>query len=169
MHKLILSLALILTTLFALQIAPAEAQNPRSWVASYGSGTSCSRSAPCANFETALGQTNAGGEINCVDQGDFSNGGIGLTIRRSITIDCEGVQGRFGSLVSSDFAIIVGASASDVVVAARARYQRQRRSFRGHRFRQRRGSPYREMHDPQFRQQHSRPGNCRRKRQQRRP
>src|SRR5260370_735442 len=113
MPKLVMSFALMLTTLFALPIGPAQAQNARSWVASFGSGSTCSRAAPCANFETALVVTNAGGEINCVDQGDFS-GGLGLVIAKSITIDCEGVQGRFG--FTGGTAIVVSASTGDAVV-----------------------------------------------------
>jgi hypothetical protein len=52
--------------------------------------------------------------INCVDQGDFSSG-VMLNINKSITIDCEGVQGRFGFNLS-DNAIVVEASATDIVV-----------------------------------------------------
>ncbi|MBV9220518.1 MAG: hypothetical protein JO366_18170, partial [Methylobacteriaceae bacterium] len=90
--------------------SPAAAQNARSWVASTGSdGNSCTRSSPCASFARALAQTNAGGEINCIDQGDFS--GPGLAIQKSITIDCEGVQARLGIL----FPIAVNVSTSDVV------------------------------------------------------
>jgi hypothetical protein len=114
MHKLVLLFALLLTTLFALPITPAQAQNQRSWVASYGSGSTCSRAAPCADFATALGQTNAGGEINCVDQGDFGSGGAQLQITKSITIDCEGVQGRFG-YIGGGAAIAVNVAATDAV------------------------------------------------------
>jgi hypothetical protein len=114
MPKLVMSLALTLTTLFALPATPAQALNNRSWVSSTGSGTNCTRAAPCADFQTALGQTNAHGEINCVDQGDFG-GGTFLLITKSITIDCEGVQGRFGG-ASAGTAIGVNASSADVVV-----------------------------------------------------
>src|SRR5260370_25009658 len=114
MQNLVVSLALALAALFALPITPAQAMNNRSWVASFGSGSACTRAAPCADFSTALGQTVAGGEINCVDQGEFS-GGSALTIGQSVTIDCEGVQGRFGVTFSVSPVIIVQASATDVV------------------------------------------------------
>jgi hypothetical protein len=118
MQRNVLSLALLVAllpmTLFALPSTPAEAQNARSWVSSTGSGSTCTRVSPCADFATALGQTSAGGEINCVDQGDFGSGANRLTITKSITIDCEGVQGRFGSYDSSG-AIVVIASPTDVV------------------------------------------------------
>jgi hypothetical protein len=116
MQKLVLSFALALTTLFALPITPAQALNQRSWVASFGSGSACSRASPCANFETALGVTVAGGEVNCVDQGDFANGGAQLVINKSITIDCEGVQGNFGFTESGAIAIFVSPGSTDVVV-----------------------------------------------------
>jgi hypothetical protein len=115
MHKLPLSLALLLATLLALEVAPAQAQNARSWVASNGSGSACTRSSPCATFAAAYTATNAGGEINCVDQGDFANGSSTLGINKSITIDCEGVQARVG-FTGTVAAIDVAASATDVVV-----------------------------------------------------
>src|ERR1700676_1897085 len=92
MHKLALPAVLTLVALFAFPISRAQALNQRSWVATTGSGSTCVRPSPCANFVTALAATNPGGEINCVDTGDFGNGN-GLFIDRSITIDCEGVQG----------------------------------------------------------------------------
>jgi hypothetical protein len=109
MNKLALSLACLVTALFALPITPAQAANARSWVSSTGSGSACTRAAPCADFATALLQTNAGGEINCVDQGDFGSGASQLFINQSITIDCEGVQGRVGYTGGST-AIVVNAT-----------------------------------------------------------
>jgi hypothetical protein len=68
---------------------------------------------PCDLFVTALAQTNPGGEINCVDQADYGLTSPTLVITKSITIDCEGVQGRFGL---PGFAIKISASATDIVV-----------------------------------------------------
>src|SRR5258708_195894 len=84
--------ALVGTFIAVLPGNPAQAQNPRSWVASYGSGVACTRSAPCANFDIAQFATSIGGEINCVDAGDFSLNAT-LTIIKSITIDCAGTLG----------------------------------------------------------------------------
>src|SRR3954454_7596597 len=75
-----------------LPVAPAQAA-PRTWVASYGSGTTCSRSLPCAFFQFAHNAADAGGEINCIDVGDFG----GADITKSVTIDCGGTFGGAGA------------------------------------------------------------------------
>jgi len=113
MRRIVLSLAV----LGALGGAPltAHAQNVRSWVASTGlDGNPCTRAQPCASFNRALSQTNAGGEINCVDQGDFGNG-VQLGINKAITIDCDGVGGHI-EFATAEAAIGVTASPTDVVV-----------------------------------------------------
>ncbi|MBV9219078.1 MAG: right-handed parallel beta-helix repeat-containing protein [Methylobacteriaceae bacterium] len=115
MQKLALSLAVALMMLVVPRLSSAHAENLRSWVASYGSGTACTRAAPCADFVTALAATAPGGEINCVDQGDFSSPTSQLLIEKSITIDCEGVQGRLNLAGSGGAVIDVVASPTDVV------------------------------------------------------
>jgi hypothetical protein len=93
-----LSFAILGVCLIATLQQPAQAQNPRSWVASPPDGNDgnlCTRSSPCATFNRAQVQTNDGGEINCVDQGEYGR----LRVTKSITIDCEAVQGR---IVSTD-------------------------------------------------------------------
>jgi hypothetical protein len=114
MPKLVLSLALALATLLALPTTPAQAQNDRSWVSSTGGGSACSRAAPCADFPTAIGQTNAGGEINCVDQGEYG-GGATLSIVKSLTIDCQGVQARI-TTPSLSPAVGISVAPTDVVI-----------------------------------------------------
>ncbi|MBV9634781.1 MAG: hypothetical protein JOZ40_09130, partial [Methylobacteriaceae bacterium] len=104
-------------------------------------------------------KTDAGGEINCVDQGDFS-GGMQLFIGKSLTIDCEGIQARFGYAGIAAIAIIVSAG------AAGTGHKRQRRCRPRHRLCRWRGSPHREMLDPQFRHRQRGVGNiCRGRRQ----
>jgi hypothetical protein len=85
------------TLVFATAIAAffgaqtvAEAQtNYASYVMSSGSDASdCSRSTPCASFAGAYGKTRAGGEIICLDKGNFSS----LQITRSVTINCDSPQ-----------------------------------------------------------------------------
>lgn len=65
----------------------------------------CSRAAPCLTFSFAHGQTDAGGEINCVDAGNFGS----VTITKNITIDCAGTVGGINP---------VGATAGIVVNTA---------------------------------------------------
>jgi hypothetical protein len=74
-------LAALLISLLSTSLAQAA---PRTWVSSTGSGTTCSRAAPCSNFTTALTATDVGGEINCVDAGEFGS----VIINKSVTIDC---------------------------------------------------------------------------------
>lgn len=73
----------------ALQAVPAHAI-PRTFVSATGIGTTCTRAAPCADFQTAHNATDPGGEVNCVTDGNYTGAGI-LTITKSITIDCGGV------------------------------------------------------------------------------
>jgi hypothetical protein len=113
MRKPVLALVTLLPMLCAIFMAPAHAQNVRSWVASDGGGSICSRAAPCATFAVAYGRTNAGGEINCVDQGDFGP----LFIFTPVTVDCTGVQGRVGVAGAGNEGIRVQVpSGSDTVV-----------------------------------------------------
>jgi len=90
---------------------PAQALSDRTWVSGLGTDSApCSRAAPCATFAFAHGQTNPGGEINCVDAGSY---GI-LDISKSITISCE--AGTAGIFAPSRFnGITIGAAATDVV------------------------------------------------------
>lgn len=91
--------------------APANAQATRTWVSGTGSdANSCSRSAPCATFTTALSKTASGGEINCVDAGGFG----AFSINKSITIDCGGAVGSI--LANGTNGIIVAAGVNDKVV-----------------------------------------------------
>jgi hypothetical protein len=117
------------TTLFAailaamlalgLQITSAHATLRRTWVSGTAiGGNPCTRAAPCNTFAAALSQTAAGGEINCLDQGEFG----GVVITKAVTIDCTGVRGAADSSCttlngSSDCdLIIVQAAATDVVI-----------------------------------------------------
>src|SRR4051812_42038882 len=74
----------------ALQVMPVQAQNFRSAVSRTGSDTnSCALTSPCASFSGAFAKTIAGGEINCVDTGDFGP----VVITKAMTIDCIGPGG----------------------------------------------------------------------------
>src|SRR3954465_15080118 len=67
----------------------------KTWVASNGNNAAdCSRATPCASFLVAYANTDPGGEIGCVDGGDFGE----LQIYRSITVNCDSPQGStFGA------------------------------------------------------------------------
>src|SRR5438270_4587945 len=72
----------------------AQAQT-RTWVSGVGDDLNpCSRTAPCKTFAGAISKTAAGGEIDCLDPGGFG----GVTITKSITIDCTGT---FGSILAA--------------------------------------------------------------------
>src|SRR5262245_7225939 len=79
---------------------------PRTFVSGAGAGTTCTRAAPCATFQAAHNATDPGGEVNCVDPGDFG----AVTITKSITIDCTGTLGTIrtsGTAVKIDTAGVV--------------------------------------------------------------
>src|SRR6202521_1040883 len=72
----------------------ANAQATRTWVSGGGSdGNPCSRTAPCQTFFKAIQNTADGGEIDCLDAGDFG----ALGIYQSITIDCSSGTGGIQS------------------------------------------------------------------------
>jgi hypothetical protein len=94
----------------------AFGQSNRTWVSGGGTdpGTCaasvCTRSAPCATFACAIQATNAGGEIDALDSGDFGPVSIG----QSVSIVADGVVA--GIQVTSGDAIDVNAGSADVVV-----------------------------------------------------
>src|SRR6266700_3866005 len=113
-RKIALSLALVALAWPLLAAAPAQAGSTRTWVS--GATTAddmnpCSRTAPCKTFAGALANTLPGGEINCLDPGDFGS----VTITFSLTISCEvgtaGIQPQ-----SEGLGITIDAAATDVVV-----------------------------------------------------
>jgi hypothetical protein len=80
--------ALAFTTGMFAASAPAFSSIAHTWVASNGSDSaSCGGRmiTPCQTFLAAYNNTDAGGEITCVDSGNFG----GLTISKSVTINCE--------------------------------------------------------------------------------
>jgi hypothetical protein len=116
MHKIIQWL-LIIGLAFApvLSSAPAAANFSHTWVASNGSdNNNCDRPTPCATFTGALAKTIPGGEITCVDSGDFG----GMSITNSITVNCENAIGSslFGGGAET---FTIQSSASGVVVVLR--------------------------------------------------
>jgi len=93
----------------------AQAQSDRTFVSRAGSDANpCSKLSPCATFAGALAKTNAGGEINAVEPGDYSNGST-LVINKAVTIDGLGVG---ATLTAQNFldAIRVEAGSADTVI-----------------------------------------------------
>ena len=111
MRKIAVALAILGTSLLpTLYTAPAHAQT-RTWVSGVGDDVNpCSRTAPCKTFAGAISKTANGGEINCLDSGGFG----GVTITKSISIICTGVEG--GVLVAGTNGIVVSAGPTDNVV-----------------------------------------------------
>jgi len=80
----------LLLSLLGLYTVIAQAQATRTWVSGVGDDVNpCSRTAPCKTFAGAISKTATNGEINCLDPGGFG----AVTITKSITLDCKGVNG----------------------------------------------------------------------------
>jgi hypothetical protein len=71
----------------------------------------CTRTSPCLTFAAAQAQTNAGGEIDVLDPGDF--GPVTITKAISIYSDAMGVAGTVPS--SGTSGIVISAGANDVI------------------------------------------------------
>src|SRR5712664_3217542 len=85
-RQVALSLAIIALAMPLFAAAPAQAQSARTWVSGTGDNANpCSRTAPCRTFQGAMASTSPGGEINCLDAGDFGS----VAIFMSLTISCE--------------------------------------------------------------------------------
>jgi Right handed beta helix region len=68
----------------------------------FGSGSSCSQSAPCA-LPTAISQADAKSEISCGDSSD----NISATISKSLTIDCAGTTASLNTITVTNGATVV--------------------------------------------------------------
>src|SRR5437899_326301 len=110
MRKGALLLVTIGLTWLSLIPSPAQAQPARTWVSGAGNDANpCSRLSPCKTFQGAHDKTAAGGEINCLDPGDFAP----IQITKAITISCE--AGTAGILGTVSVPIYVNAAPTDVV------------------------------------------------------
>src|SRR5438105_8684700 len=91
-----------------LASAPASAQAARTWVSGAGDDANpCSRTAPCRSFDVAIFNTTPGGEINCLDAGNFGT----VTIVKAITISCEAGTAGMVPPISHGSAIFVDVAA----------------------------------------------------------
>jgi hypothetical protein len=95
--------------------APAKAAGTyyHTWVSNTGTdnGTCGSLASPCATFSGAYNNTAVGGEITCLNGGDY----LTLTISNSITIDCQYSIGRIGSAQDPGNSIVISPPAGGVV------------------------------------------------------
>ena len=106
----LLILAAVVLALTGSFTAPAHALLTRTWVSGVGNDANpCTRTAPCASFATAISNTAAGGQIDCIDAGSFS----AVTITKSIIISCE--AGTAGVLAAGSSGITVNVASTDIV------------------------------------------------------
>lgn len=93
---------LVLAGFFLVFSAIAGAQVPRTWISAVGDDTNpCSRSAPCKTFVGTVSKTSIGGEIDCIDPGNFG----AVTITKSVTINCEDTQGAISAAFANGIII----------------------------------------------------------------
>ena len=87
----------------------------RTWVSGTGNdGNDCTLVAPCSTFAGALAKTAGGGEINCLDAGDFG----AVTITKSISILCVNGTGSIVATGGGGDAVTVQAASTDKVLLA---------------------------------------------------
>ena len=116
MRRIAFSLATVALAFPFLAIAPAQATSSRTWVSGLGTDSgACTRASPCATFQFAHDQTTAGGEINCVDAGNYGPASGQTTITKSITISCEAGTAGIALTGGSNNGIVIDAAPSDVV------------------------------------------------------
>jgi hypothetical protein len=97
-----------LMLLFA--IGPVQAQLTRSYVARTGSdGNDCSQATPCGSFGTAIAATNANGEVNAVDTGNYTS----FTVAKSLTVKANG---GVAAVTPFTVGITISAGANDIVI-----------------------------------------------------
>lgn len=108
--------AFVFTAIIFGATALVNAQATRTWVSGVGADDNpCSRTAPCKTFAGAISKTAVNGEINCLDPAGYG----GVTITKSITIDCEDTQGSIlASLING---VVINMAAADTKKAVRIR------------------------------------------------
>ena len=114
------------SAIFAFVVLPSAALNASAghattlYVAAngggFGSGSSCTVSAPCLNFVTALNAAAAGDTITCITPP--APGPLGIT--KSITIDCSGARAqiRDGGVADPGPGFLVAGITIEIAVSA---------------------------------------------------
>jgi hypothetical protein len=119
MNRLFLR-GIVVSFFLCLAGSMAFGQSNRTWVSGTGTdpancnATVCTRTAACATFACALQATNAGGEIDVLDPGDFGPLTGANAITKSVSIVADGVVAAIQ--VSSGDAIDVTGSSVTVVL-----------------------------------------------------
>jgi Right handed beta helix region len=91
-------------------VDPVHAQLTRSYVSRTGSdGNDCSQATPCGSFATAIANTNASGEVNAVDTGNYTS----FTVSKSLTVKANGGVAGVTPFMAG---VTVSAGANDVVI-----------------------------------------------------
>jgi len=81
---------------FAVLTTPVGAAN--AYLSHTGSGAACTITTPCANMAFALAVAGTGGEVICLDKGNFGNGTV---FTQAVTISCgDGLWEAPGGTVS---------------------------------------------------------------------
>jgi nitrous oxidase accessory protein NosD len=105
------SLAVALLAVVGLNVAPAQAQPTRVFVAAQGNDANpCTFPQPCRRFQQAHDTVAAGGEIDVLDPAGYGS----LIISKSIKIQGHGFSGM--SVTGNTNGISIAAGATDVVV-----------------------------------------------------
>jgi hypothetical protein len=101
MRKITLLIAVLLAIVLPqLYSVPAYAGATRTFVSRTGNdGNFCTQLSPCQSFAAALAQTNSGGEIDCLDAGDYTSV---FQITISVTIDCHGTNASYWNSNTGD-------------------------------------------------------------------
>jgi Right handed beta helix region len=86
-----------------LLVLPAQAQ--RTYVANGGSNNGgCTFSTPCSSMTTAIFETQSGGTLSCLSDGDY---GAAVNITVTMTIDCVGTTANVGPFTINGTGITV--------------------------------------------------------------
>jgi hypothetical protein len=101
MRRLARSLAVLSAILLpVLYTAPAHAANVLSWVSHTGNDSNdcATATTPCLTFQGALNKTDSGGEITCLDFGDFGT----MNVTASVIVDCRATGGAAADGLACD-------------------------------------------------------------------
>ena len=110
--KIITAFAVGLALAAALTVAPANAQNSRSFVSGHGdNANNCLLATPCRTFAVAITKTNAGGEITILDPAGYGP----VTINKAFSIVNDGVGEAGMLLTAAGDGITISAGVNDSV------------------------------------------------------